>query len=97
LVGKSPKLVAIDGGAFHYQRDRAPHLISKSILGVGQSTQTGFQFNGESNLDLQYAMNLVNLKGSKQEVTLYQVGDIPQGVYFISITFAVVYSTFLLH
>ena len=45
-----------------------------------------------------HAMNLVNLKGSNQEVTLYQVGDIPQGICFISITFAVaVYSSFLLH
>ncbi|KAF8963500.1 peptidase S8/S53 domain-containing protein [Flammula alnicola] len=63
LVGKSPKLVSIDGG-------------------VVQTVQTGFDFNGESNLDLQYAMNLVNMVGSKQEVALYQVGDIPQGASF---------------
>ncbi|KDR74659.1 hypothetical protein GALMADRAFT_123401 [Galerina marginata CBS 339.88] len=63
LVGKSPKLVSIDGG-------------------VVQTIQGGFDYNGESNLDLQYAMNLVNLVGSKQEVTLYQVGDIPQGASF---------------
>jgi len=43
-------------------------------------------------------MNLVNVKGSNQEVTLYQVGNIPQGICFISTTFAIaVYSTFLLH
>ncbi|KAL0946313.1 hypothetical protein HGRIS_012554 [Hohenbuehelia grisea] len=60
LVGKSPKLVAIDGA-------------------VVQTNQTGFDFNGESNLDLQYGMNLVT---SKQEVTLYQVGDLPQGASF---------------
>ncbi|KAF8148410.1 peptidase S8/S53 domain-containing protein [Crassisporium funariophilum] len=63
LVGKSPKLVSIDGG-------------------VVQTIQTGFNYNAESNLDLQYAMNLVNLVGSKQNVTLYQVGDIPQGATF---------------
>ncbi|KAF8173454.1 peptidase S8/S53 domain-containing protein [Pholiota molesta] len=50
--------------------------------GIVQTFQEEFNYNGESNLDLQYAMNLVNLKGSKQEVTLYQVGDIPQGASF---------------
>ncbi|KAF9474366.1 subtilisin-like protein [Pholiota conissans] len=63
LVGKSPKLVAIDGG-------------------IVQTIQTEFDYNGESNLDLQYAMNLVNMECSRQEVTLYQVGDIPQGASF---------------
>ncbi|KAF4612802.1 hypothetical protein D9613_011842 [Agrocybe pediades] len=63
LVGKSPKLVSIDGG-------------------VVQDIQAGFEYNAESNLDLQYAMNLVNLLDAKQEVTLYQVGDIPQGATF---------------
>ena len=37
---------------------------------------SGFDYNGESNLDLQYAMSLV---GKKQNVTLYQVGDAVQG------------------
>lgn len=45
--------------------------------GVVQTIQEEFDYNGESNLDLQYAMNLV---GSKQDVILYQVGDIPQGL-----------------
>ena len=45
-----------------------------------QTIQEEFDYNGESNLDLQYAMNLVNLVGSKQDVILYQVGDIPQGL-----------------
>ena len=49
------------------------------LAGVVQNVQTGFDYNGESNLDLQYAMNLVNFAGYKQNVTLYQVGDIPQG------------------
>ena len=48
--------------------------------------QTGFNFNAESNLDLQYAMNLVNPVGSKQEVVLYQVGDLPQGQKIINFT-----------
>ncbi|KAF8800106.1 subtilisin-like protein [Phlegmacium glaucopus] len=63
MIGKSPKLVSIDGG-------------------VAQTIQEEFDYNGESNLDLQYAMNLVNLVGSKQDVILYQVGDIPQGASF---------------
>ncbi|KAI9701923.1 MAG: hypothetical protein M1836_001267 [Candelina mexicana] len=39
--------------------------------GVPQTTQQGFLFNGESDLDLEYAMALVY----PQTVTLYQVGD----------------------
>jgi tripeptidyl-peptidase-1 len=52
---------------------------------VVQTIQEEFDYNGESNLDLQYAMNLVNLVGSKQDVILYQVGDIPQGLRHFSI------------
>jgi tripeptidyl-peptidase I len=40
--------------------------------GVAQTTDQGFEYNGESDLDLQYAMTLVY----PQTVTLYQVGDI---------------------
>ena len=40
---------------------------------------SGFDYNGESNLDLQYAMSLV---GKKQNVTLYQVGDTVEGASF---------------
>ncbi|KAJ7258164.1 subtilisin-like protein [Mycena rebaudengoi] len=54
--------------------------IFESVAGgVVQSTDTGFGFNGESNLDLQYAMNLVT---SRQDVTLYQVGDLVMGASF---------------
>ncbi|KDR77808.1 hypothetical protein GALMADRAFT_278796 [Galerina marginata CBS 339.88] len=60
---------------------KSPKLVSIAG-GVVQTTQRGFNFNGESNLDLQYGMNLVNLVGSKQEVTLYQVGDLTQGASF---------------
>ena len=43
-----------------------------------QTTNQGFNFNGESDLDLEYAMALVN----PQKVTLYQVGDLVQGASF---------------
>ena len=47
-----------------------------------QTIETGFGVNGESNLDLQYAMALV---GKNQPVTLYQVGDLPQGMVCLNI------------
>ncbi|KAI0922999.1 hypothetical protein AcV5_009837 [Taiwanofungus camphoratus] len=47
--------------------------------GVVQSSETGFNYNGESNLDLQYSMSLV---GSSQPVTLYQTGDAVEGASF---------------
>jgi hypothetical protein len=53
LVGVSPEMVSIDGGAL--------------------SNQELFNITGESNLDLEYAMNLVT---PAQNVTLYQVGDL---------------------
>lgn len=43
-----------------------------------QTTQQSFQYNGESDLDLEYAMTLVN----PQPVTLYQVGDLIEGASF---------------
>ncbi|KAF8888934.1 peptidase S8/S53 domain-containing protein [Gymnopilus junonius] len=60
LVGKSPKIVSVDGGFV-------------------QTLDAGFDYNGESNLDLQYGLNLVNMFGAQQNVTLYQVGDLVQG------------------
>jgi tripeptidyl-peptidase-1 len=51
-------------------------MIDES-LGVVQDIVESFGFNGESNLDLQYAMNLVT---AKQPVTLYQVGDLEMGM-----------------
>ncbi|KAK7059628.1 subtilisin-like protein [Favolaschia claudopus] len=47
--------------------------------GVVQTDTKGFNFNGESNLDLEYAMGLV---GKHQPVTLYQVGDLQMGASF---------------
>ncbi|KAB8356425.1 hypothetical protein FH972_024008 [Carpinus fangiana] len=46
--------------------------------GVVQQTDQGFNLNGESNLDLEYAMALVY----PQNVTLYQVGDEVEGASF---------------
>jgi tripeptidyl-peptidase-1 len=52
-----------------------PELISIDG-GVVQTEETGFDANGESNLDFSSAMTLV---GPEQPVRLYQVGDIPEG------------------
>ena len=46
--------------------------------GVNQQTNMSFGLNGESDLDLEYAMALVY----PQQVTLYQVGDLVQGASF---------------
>lgn len=46
--------------------------------GVVQTTNKSFNFNGESNLDLQYAMALAY----PQRVTLYQAGDLIMGASF---------------
>ncbi|KAI0093139.1 subtilisin-like protein [Irpex rosettiformis] len=47
--------------------------------GVVQTNRSGFNQNGESNLDLQFSMALV---GKGAPVTLYQVGDLQQGGSF---------------
>ncbi|KAK4047243.1 hypothetical protein OIV83_005547 [Microbotryomycetes sp. JL201] len=47
--------------------------------GVVQQEMQGFDYNGESNLDLEYAMGLV---GPQQKIGLYQVGDEVQGASF---------------
>ncbi|KAF2083190.1 hypothetical protein K490DRAFT_70059 [Saccharata proteae CBS 121410] len=46
--------------------------------GVVQQIAEGFNYNGESDLDLEYAMTLVY----PQDVTLYQVGDLVEGASF---------------
>ncbi|KAG2122346.1 subtilisin-like protein [Suillus clintonianus] len=56
----------------------SPTLVSIDG-GVVQTTEIAFDYNGESNLDLEYAMTLVT-KG--QNITLYQVGDVVQGASF---------------
>jgi tripeptidyl-peptidase-1 len=45
------------------------------IAAVVQTTNQSFDFNGESDLDLEYAMALV----APQNVTLLQTGDIVEG------------------
>ncbi|EGO00779.1 hypothetical protein SERLA73DRAFT_159455 [Serpula lacrymans var. lacrymans S7.3] len=57
---------------------KAPVVVSIDG-GVVQTTTTGFNDNGESNLDLQYAMSIVT---AAQPVTLYQAGDIVEGASF---------------
>ncbi|KAL8986875.1 MAG: hypothetical protein Q9177_003869 [Variospora cf. flavescens] len=59
------------------QVQRTPTLASING-GFPQTTNQGFQFNGESDLDLEYAMTLIN----PQKTTLYQVGDQLQGGSF---------------
>jgi hypothetical protein len=44
-------------------------------LAVVQTTSQSFDFNGESDLDLQYAMGLT----APQPITLLQTGDIVEG------------------
>ncbi|KAH0016835.1 subtilisin-like protein, partial [Aureobasidium melanogenum] len=46
--------------------------------GVIQATNRSFNFNGESDLDLEYAMTLIY----PEKVTLYQVGDLVEGASF---------------
>lgn len=46
--------------------------------GFPQTVARGFQYNGESDLDLEYAMTLVY----PQQVTLYQAGDLVEGASF---------------
>ncbi|KIJ65932.1 hypothetical protein HYDPIDRAFT_187022 [Hydnomerulius pinastri MD-312] len=57
---------------------KRPKLVSIAG-GTVQTQYVGFNYNGESNLDLEYAMTLVT---AAQEVTLYQVGDMVEGASF---------------
>ncbi|KAK0256450.1 hypothetical protein B0A54_04706 [Friedmanniomyces endolithicus] len=61
------------------QRSIGERPIFDSIDGgVNQQTNMSFNFNGESDLDLEYPMTLVY----PQPVTLYQVGDLVEGASF---------------
>ncbi|KAF8141189.1 peptidase S8/S53 domain-containing protein [Boletus edulis] len=60
------------------QNGTSPYLVSIDG-GYAQTEYQGFGYNGESDLDLQYAMGLL---GPSQTVTLYQVGDIVEGASF---------------
>lgn len=46
--------------------------------GVAQTVNQSFDFNGESDLDLEYAMSLTN----PQPITLLQTGDLVEGAGF---------------
>ncbi|KAL8661074.1 MAG: hypothetical protein Q9202_005946 [Teloschistes flavicans] len=59
------------------QVQRTPTLDSIDG-GIPQTTNQGFGYNGESDLDLEYAMTLIN----PQKTTLYQVGDQVEGASF---------------
>lgn len=64
--------------------DFAPGLVGERPIfdgidgGVLQTVVESFNYNGESNLDLEYAMALV----APQKVKLYQVGDLVEGASF---------------
>ncbi|CAA7266125.1 unnamed protein product [Cyclocybe aegerita] len=57
---------------------RPETVLIDGAVAVVQDTERGFDFNGESDLDLQYAMGLVN----PQPVTLLQTGELSQGAGF---------------
>ncbi|KAI4180002.1 MAG: hypothetical protein L6R41_007522, partial [Letrouitia leprolyta] len=59
------------------QVQRTP-ILNSIDGGIPQTTNQGFQYNGESDLDLEYAMTLIN----PQKTTLYQVGDQVEGASF---------------
>lgn len=59
------------------QKQKRPNLISIDG-GALNDSNTGFDFNGESNLDLEYGMALVN----PIPVNLYQVGDAIESASF---------------
>ncbi|KDQ54115.1 hypothetical protein JAAARDRAFT_136070 [Jaapia argillacea MUCL 33604] len=56
---------------------KSPNMVSIDG-GFAQTTYQSFDYNGESDLDLEYAMDLVN----PQPVTLYQAGDMVEGASF---------------
>jgi tripeptidyl-peptidase-1 len=77
LCGVSPVMTSIDGGMHAgFTCWLRPYEVAYTSPGV-LSTNVSFADNGESSLDLEYAMNLVT---SKQNVTLYQVGDLVIGL-----------------
>ncbi|OAX42805.1 hypothetical protein K503DRAFT_766419 [Rhizopogon vinicolor AM-OR11-026] len=57
---------------------KEPYMVSIDG-GYAQTEYQGFDYNGESNLDLQYGMSLVT---GNQTVTLYQTGDMVEGASF---------------
>ena len=62
--------VIVHVNVYHFQRQ--PYII---LIAVIQTTDQSFNFNGESDLDLEYAMGLV----APQKILLLQTGDIVEG------------------
>lgn len=50
-------------------------IVTKADIAVIQTVNQSFDFNGESDLDLEYAMGLTN----PQKITLLQTGDLVEG------------------
>ena len=59
------------------------HQPYKTLTAIIQTTNQSFDFNGESDLDLEYAMGLTN----PQKITLLQTGDIVEGKLDLLSTF----------
>ena len=76
-VGTAPNLIAIDGGK-SARLTPSGQKLTLSLAGVDQTNMTGFNFNGESDLDLQYAFGLTN----PQPILLLQTGDLVEGASF---------------
>ncbi|KAJ3487644.1 hypothetical protein NLI96_g3409 [Meripilus lineatus] len=76
-VGVRPTLVSIDGGKSLWLLSARTIFICVG-LGTAQTTDQGFDFNGESDLDLEYAMALT----SPQPIVLLQTGDLVEGASF---------------
>ncbi|GLB38582.1 putative pro-kumamolisin, activation domain [Lyophyllum shimeji] len=74
----------LEGDLDLFFRNFSPSLVGarpKTVLidgAIVQTTDQSFDFNGESDLDLEYAMGLTN----PQPITLLQTGDIVEGAGF---------------
>ncbi|KAI0696743.1 subtilisin-like protein [Cytidiella melzeri] len=84
IVEYTPQAYVASDLDMFFKNFSAPQVGERPVLkaidgGVIQTLETGFDVNGESNLDLQYSMTLV---GKDVPVTLYQVGDLEEGASF---------------
>ncbi|KAG5347999.1 hypothetical protein C0989_011261 [Termitomyces sp. Mn162] len=71
------KMITLDCLRALYSVDYTPVATDKNSYGIAivQTFNQSFNFNGESDLDLEYAMGLTN----PQPITLLQTGDIVEG------------------
>ncbi|KAG6845623.1 hypothetical protein H0H87_006676 [Tephrocybe sp. NHM501043] len=65
------EMITLDCLRALYSIDYVPTIV--------QTVNQSFNFNGESDLDLEYAMGLTN----PQTITLLQTGDIVEGMYIL--------------